>query len=86
MSIKFGPCPGLRINKVSSQALMGDSFYEEIMKDLDALPANVQGWIKGMQETFNEIMRTMPNALRHVPDPLKTKEMCIRTVEENHGS
>ena len=62
---------------------MGDSFYEEMIEDLDRLPANVQGWTKGIKETFNEIIRTMPNALRHVSDFLKTKEMCIRTVEEN---
>ena len=68
---------------MSAKALMGDSFYEEMMQDLDCLPANVQGWIKWMQETFNEIMHTMSNALRHVPDSLKTKEMCIRAVEEN---
>ena len=68
---------------MSAKALMGDSFYEEMMQDLDCLPANVQRWIKWMQETFNEIMHTMSNALRHVPDSLKTKEMCIRAVEEN---
>ena len=67
---------------MSARALMGD-FYEELMEDFDCLPANVQGWIKGMQETFNEIMRTMPNALRHVPDSLKTKKICEKAVEDD---
>ena len=68
---------------MSARALMGDSFYEELMEDFDCLPANVQGWIKGMQETFNEIMRTMPNALRHVLDSLKTKKICEKAVEDD---
>ena len=68
---------------MSTQALMRDIFHEEMMEDLDRLPANAQEWIKGMQETFNEIMCTMPNALRHVPDSLKTKEICEKTVEDD---
>ena len=70
---------------MSAQAakLMVDSFYEKMMEDLDRLPVNTQEWIKWMQETFNGIVCNDPWALRHVPYFLKTKEMCIRTVEEN---
>ena len=44
-----------------------------MIKDLDRLPANVQEWIKGMQETFNEVVCNNPWALMYVPDFLKTK-------------
>ena len=54
-----------------------------MMEDLDCLPANVQGWIKGMQETFNEIIYNMPNELRLVPDSLKTKGICEKAVEDD---
>ena len=68
---------------MSAQALMGNSFYEKMIEDLDRLPASVQEWIKGMQETFSETVYNNPWALRHVPDYLKTQKMCNRAVEKD---
>ena len=34
-----------------------------------------------MQEMYNEIMRTMPNAFHRIPYRFKTQEMCNKAVE-----
>ena len=33
-----------------------------------------------MQEMYNEIMRTMPNAFHRFPDRFKTQDMCSKAV------
>ena len=39
-----------------------------------------------MQETSNEIMRTMPDAFRCIPDHFKTQEMCDKAIKEDSSS
>ena len=34
-----------------------------------------------MQEMYNKIMGTMPNAFRRIPDQFKTQEMCNKATE-----
>ena len=34
-----------------------------------------------MQEMYNEIMRTIPNAFHCIPDRFKTQEMCNKALE-----
>ena len=78
------PLPGPSgIKKMSAQALMEIIFYEKMIEDLDPLPVSVQEWIRGMKETFNEIVYSNSWALRHVPNFLKTKEICIKVVEKD---
>ena len=37
----------------------------------------------GMQEMYNEIMCTMPNAFHRIPDCFKTQEMCSKAVVDS---
>ena len=61
--------------------IKGNSFNEKMIEGLDRLPSNSQGWIKELQEMFNEDVCNNAYALRHVPDWFKTGEMCKEAAE-----
>ena len=61
--------------------IKGNSFNEKMIEGLDCLPSNSQGWIKELQEMFNEAVCNNAYVLRHVSDWFKTGEMCKETVE-----
>ena len=58
-----------------------NSFYEKTIEGLDGLPSNAWGWIKELQEMFNDTVRNKPYTLRYVPDWLKAGEMFKEVVK-----